>query len=348
MADALRTALQKVSHGCEDLGYDLASRVFTSILCGSFDMETAAALLLALHRRGETTQEVLGGIHTIQARQSVVNNAESTAIDVGGTGGDGGRTFNISTASAIVAAATGIPVYKHGSARASSACGSIDLLDELRIPTAQNSAIAIQQVRKRGIAFLASSVFQHYPTRLQTLRSILGSPTIFNLIGPWCNPARLRRQVIGVMNERFMPLFCEIGKSLHYDALLIVHGKAGCIDEFSIAGPTTVVEIWHGETTWKEIIPEDFGFRRAPIETIAGSNPTTNAHFVTQILEGRDLGPKSQAVLMEAGACIYVAGRAATLGAGTEGAAAAITSGRAAALLRDLQRSTSKSSDFSQ
>jgi len=202
--------------GCRDLGYWCARAAFEDMLSEAAEPHVASAFLIALQTKGETEQELLGGIDAVRSRQ-VAFDVNDDGVDVGGTGGDAARTFNVSTTAALVVAAAGTRVYKHGSHAVSGLCGSVDLAERLGLPTAQDPASARDHVARYGIAILPSRSFLRYPPRVTAVRRALGVRTTFNLIGPWCNPARVRRQVIGVSDERYVPVFAGVARALGHE-----------------------------------------------------------------------------------------------------------------------------------
>jgi anthranilate phosphoribosyltransferase len=337
-AAGLHDAVRLLEDGCSDLGYGVARSACESVLSGDVAPALTARFLWMLGKRGETASELFAAIDTVRARQSWVGAGDSRAVDVGGTGGDGGRTFNVSTTAAIVAAAAGARVHKHGGRAASGRCGSIDLLEALDVRDCKDAAAALVAVDARGIAFLASESFLPYPRWLRRMRRELGTRTIFNLIGPWCNPARVERQVVGVADERLVEVFGTIAQRLGLRRALIVHGRCGAIDEFAPVGETVVLEVNGASTREYEVSPADFGLPTGSLSEVAGGGAEVNARHAAAVIEGVDRGPRQSIVLLTAAAALYVSDVAATLGEGVELARDAILSGRASALLSRLRQ----------
>jgi anthranilate phosphoribosyltransferase len=330
-------ALNRILGGSGDLGYEFARQVFDGLLRGAGDPELIAAFLVAIHIRGESESEFMAALDAVRSTQQTLEEVCGDAIDIGGTGGDCGATFNISTTAALVAAAADVTVCKHGNVAVTGQCGSMDLVSRIGLPVARTQAEAAEQLACAGIIFLHSRDFLKYPPLLQSVRRKLGVRTIFNLLGPWCNPARVRRQVIGVSNRRDLPLFVATARALRQERVLIVHGSADKSDEFSISGETQIAEVELGSVTWYQLHPSDFGLEKAPLHEISGGDRDMNAKHTLDIIEGRERGPRRSIVLMTAASAIYIAGHAQTIRAGVDAAREAIDSGRVTTLVRRLR-----------
>ncbi|PCD03184.1 anthranilate phosphoribosyltransferase [Sphingomonas spermidinifaciens] len=312
------------------LSNDSAARAFADILDGRADDAAIEGFLIALTERGETSVEIAAAAGALRERMIGLD-APDNAIDVCGTGGDGHHTLNVSTAVAIVVAACGVPVAKHGNRAASSKAGAADTLEALGLDLDAATASAEATLGELGIAFLFAA--NHHPAlaRLAPLRRRIGRRTIFNLMGPLANPARVRRQLVGIARPDYVPVYAEALTLLGADAAAVVAGEEG-LDELSCAGPSVAANV--GSATLPEaIIPEDAGLPRHPLAKIRGGEAAENAEALKDLLAG-GTGAYRDAVLLNAAAALIVAGRVETLAGGAAQAAEAIDSARAAALLR--------------
>jgi anthranilate phosphoribosyltransferase len=298
------------------------------VLANRTEPPLLAAFLVALQMRGETAAELLGAVDAVRARQIVVDKHGVDAVDIGGSGGDAGRTFNVSTTAALIVAAAGVRVFKHGSRAFSGTCGSIDVAEQLGLPLANDPSSANQLMARHGLAVLPSGNFLRYPPVIEQTRRALRIRTTFNLIGPWCNPARVRRQVVGVSDERYVNRFAQIAQALEHKRALIVHGRDGKLDEFSPSGPSTVAEVQAGLIRTYAVRPEDFGLRSRPLADISGGPPHANAAQTRAILRNEERGAPRTVVLLTAGAALYVAEAAPTFAAGVQLASVTLDSGR--------------------
>ncbi len=306
-----------------------AADSFDAMLDGAMADDTIAAFLVTLAERGETAQEIAAAATAMRARM-VRMNAPSGAIDVCGTGGDGSHSLNISTAVAIVIAACEIPVAKHGNRAASSKAGAADTLEALGLNLDRAAETAEATLADLGIAFLFAQA--HHPAlgRIAPIRKSLGRRTIFNLIGPLANPAGVKRQLIGVPRADLIETYTAALRLLGCERAMVVSGAEG-LDEISISGPTHIATI--GFDLPNDVItPEDAGLPRHPAEAIKGGDAAYNAAALRRLLIG-EAGAYRDAVLLNAGAALVVAGHAATISEGVEEAAEAIDKGLAKALL---------------
>ncbi len=309
-----------------------AEALFGSMLDGGMADEAIAAELVAMADRGETAAEVAGAVRAMRARMKPVA-APENAIDVCGTGGDGQHSLNVSTAVALVVAACGVPVAKHGNRAASSKAGGADTLEKLGLDLAGAGAKAEATLGDMHIAFLFAQAHHPALARMAPIRKSLGRRTIFNLTGPLANPARVTRQLAGVASPELVPLIADAMRMLAIERAMIVSGMDG-LDEISIAGPSRVEAI--GFDFPKEIVPEDAGLPRHSLEAIRGGDPEHNANALRALLRGEDLGDNGayrDAVVLNAAAALVVAGEAATLRDGAKEAREAIDKGLAKALL---------------
>jgi anthranilate phosphoribosyltransferase len=253
--------------------------------------------------------------------------APANAIDVCGTGGDGSGTLNVSTATAFVAAACGVPVAKHGNRSMSSQTGAADVLDALGVPTDLGPEAAAASLRETGFCFLFAPKYHAAMKHVAPVRRELGFRTIFNLIGPLSNPAGVRRQLIGVFSEDWLQPVAESLRELGTEAAWIVHSDDG-LDEISIAAPTQVSVLEGGRISRRTVTPEDAGLPRAPISAIAGGDARTNAAAIRALLAG-ERSAFHNIVVLNAAAALLVAGRGADFREGAALAIEAIDSGRA-------------------
>ena len=296
-----------------------------------------AALAGAMGARGGTPEEIAGFAEAMRhaAKTLPLTPAEREQIvDTCGTGGDASGTFNISTAAALVAAAAGAKVAKHGNRAVTSTCGSADVLDALGIPTALEGEAAADALRAHGFVFLLAPT--HHPAMKAVLpvRRVLGVRTVFNVLGPLLNPAGARRQVMGVYAPRLVPSVAAAMAMLDTEYALVVHGDGG-LDEIALSGPTSVAEVRNGAVTVDQITPEDVGLPRAPLAALRCANATGSAAALRAIFAG-GRGPHRDVVLLNAGAVLQVAGLAETLRAGVDLAGETIDSGRVTELLARL------------
>ena len=307
-----------------------AERVFGAILEGAASDDEIARFLSDLSDRGETSGEIAGAAKALRARLIPVAAPEG-AIDVCGTGGDGHHTLNVSTAVSLVVAACGVAVAKHGNRAASSKAGAADTLEALGLDMEAAGRTAEKTLAEIGIAFLFAQ--NHHPAmrRIQPIRQKLGKRTIFNLMGPLSNPARVQRQLIGIARPAYVPIYAEAAAQLSPEFLRIVSGDEG-LDELSLAGGSEVAEVRGGEVTMRRAHPSDALLPTWPISAIRGGDPAHNATTLQGLLAG-ETGAYRDAVLLNAAAALGVAGKAADYREGAALAAAAIDSGRAKTLL---------------
>jgi anthranilate phosphoribosyltransferase len=329
----LTTILQKLT-ARQDLTAAEAAAAMAEIMAGRATPATIAAFLVGLAMKGERPEEIVGLAETMRREAVGFDTRGQTVFDTCGTGGDRAGTFNISSAAAIVVAACGVPVAKHGNRSVSSRCGSADVLEALGVNVGAPPAAMERCLGDAGIAFLFAPTFHPSMRHAGPTRKELGLPTAFNLLGPLTNPARPSRQLVGVPRPELTQLMARSLQLLGAERAWVVHGADG-IDEISPTGYTKVSECHEGSVRTFYVHPSDFGLRKVPLETLAGGDAAENARLVRQVLTG-DHGPRREAVVLNAGAALFVAGRVASVREGIEAAAAAIDSGRAAATLERL------------
>ena len=312
------------------LGEDAAEHVFGLMLDARVSDDEIARFLIELSNRGETAGEIAGAARALRARMLPIE-APDNAIDVCGTGGDGHHTLNVSTAVSLVVAACGVPVAKHGNRAASSKAGAADTLEVLGLDMEAAGRTAEMTLREIGICFLFAA--NHHPAmrRIQPIRKRIGQRTIFNLMGPLSNPARVQRQLIGIARPAYVPIYAEAMAHLGTHRSFIVAGDEG-LDELSLAGGNELAEVVDHDFEMHRIDAAQAGLPHSPIEAIRGGDPGHNAAALRALLMGTP-GPYRDAVLFNAAGALIVAGEVDTWAEGVEEAAEALDKGLAKALL---------------
>jgi len=332
MSDALKPVLAKLAKG-DRLDADEAEAAFDVIMSGAATEAQIGGFLMALRVRGETVDEITGAVRTMRAKALPVK-APAGAIDVVGTGGDGSGTFNISTGAAIVVAAAGVPVAKHGNRALSSKSGAADVLTALGVNIDADMALVERAIREAGIGFLMAPRHHSAMKFVGKPRSELGVRTIFNLLGPLSNPAGVKRQFTGVFSKEWLEPLARVLKNLGCEAAWVVHGSDG-LDELTTTGPSYVAALKDGKVTTFEVTPKDAGLATAKPADLKGGDARHNAEALKDVLKGAK-GPFRDVVLLNAAGALVVAGKAKDLKAGVAQAAAAIDSGKARAALDKL------------
>jgi len=338
MSTFVSDVLKQVSRG-EFLSTDTAQQFMNLLMSGDISPVQTAALLAAMTVRGETVAEIVGFARAMRANGRHLTTTEEV-VDTCGTGGDGSNTFNISTAAALVASAAGVSIAKHGNRAASSKSGSADVLAALGAQIDLDETEASACLDRVQLCFLFAQTFHPAMKHAAEPRKQLGFHTIFNLLGPLTNPAGATRQVLGVYRPELVEKIAEALLQLGTTHALVVHGDGG-IDELSIQGPTQFAEVKDGMVHTGYLTPEDVGLPRAPIASIRGGDAVENAELIRRVLAGT-LGPHRDIVLLNAGAVIYVAGKADSIKTGVAKAAAAIDSGQSLQQLERFIRATSE------
>ncbi len=344
----LQPHLKHLIEGRGTLSREQARALMQAILAGELTDIEIAALLGALAARGETPAEIAGFVDIMRdaATHLPLSPAEQAIlVDTCGTGGDGSRTFNISTAAALVAAAAGASVAKHGNRAITSQTGSADVLEALGIPVGLNPVEATAALRTHRFAFLHAPSLHPAMKAVMPVRRALGVRTVFNLLGPLTNPAGASAQVMGVYAPHAVPLVAEAMALLGTRHAFVVHGQSETgkgaaasntgLDEISISGPTHLAEVHNGVVTLSTITPEDAGLERAPMETLIGGDATTNAAILTAIFAG-ERGPRRDIVLLNAAAVLVAADLAPDLITGVALAARTIDIGAVTSLVAIL------------
>ncbi|MBP5185318.1 MAG: anthranilate phosphoribosyltransferase [Lachnospiraceae bacterium] len=319
-----------------DLSYDEAYTVMNEIMNGETSATQNAAFLAALSTkstRAETTEEIAGCAAAMRDHATRVD-AGPDLFEIVGTGGDNAHSFNISTTSAIVAAAGGMRVAKHGNRAASSKCGTADCLEALGVNIRQSPQRCVELLDEVGMCFFFAQQYHSSMKYVGPIRKELGFRTVFNILGPLTNPGSPSMQLLGVYDDYLVEPLAQVLISLGIKRGMVVYGQDK-LDEISMSSPTTVCEIRDGWVKPYVIKPEDFGFTTCKKEELLGGTPEENAKITLGILNG-DKGPKRDAVLLNAGASLYIGGKAATMADGVKLAAELIDSGKAAETLKKL------------
>jgi anthranilate phosphoribosyltransferase len=334
--EILTRAIDEVADGSH-LTADHASTVLDEIMEGRAGEVQTAAFLIALRAKGETVPELVGLAQTMRRLAASVDSVRDDLVDTAGTGG-GPSTFNISTAAALVAAAAGCAVAKHGNRSNTSRSGSADLLEALGVNIELDPGAVARCIEEVGFGFMFAPRHHAAMRHVMPVRKELGVRTIFNLLGPLTNPAGATRQLLGVADRRYQETIAEALVGLGCERALVVCSDDG-VDEISVSGRTRVVEVAGGGTEEWFLTPEDLGIERTDLASIAGGSPEQNAAVVRAVLSG-DPGPARDVVLLNAGAAILAAGAAHDLAAGVERAREVIDSGAALGVLERLSRLT--------
>ncbi|MDX9752991.1 MAG: anthranilate phosphoribosyltransferase [bacterium] len=319
----------------ESLPEDLAGEAVSAIMEGVLSNEKIAALLTAFHCKGETVDEVVGAAKAMRAHALKVSTRRQGVLDTCGTGGDRSGTINISTTAAFVIAAAGTPVAKHGNRSASSKCGSIDLLEALGIPVMLDPEQIGRSLDTVGIGILFARVVHPAMKYAAPVRSELGFRTIFNYLGPLTNPVLPAFQLVGVSNPGVQEMYAQSLQRLGTQKAWVVSG--GGLDEITITESSRVYEVTPERIDIFEITPESVGLPRGEKAELVGGDAAENAAITLAILQGKLSGPQTDAILLNAGAGLYISGRAASLQDGVELAREQIRSGAAMHTLQALR-----------
>ncbi|HEU5048344.1 MAG TPA: anthranilate phosphoribosyltransferase [Rickettsiales bacterium] len=327
--------------GGEDLSQEEATRTFQIIMNGGATPAQIAAILMGLRIKGETAAEIAGSVITMRAKMETLN-APEHCIDVCGTGGDASResgsTLNVSTAVSLVVAACGVPVAKHGNKSVSSSSGSADVLTALGVNIQAGKDKSETALREAGICFMFAPLYHKSMRDITPVRQELGIRTLFNLLGPLANPAKPKRQLLGVYDRKLLHPMATVLKTLGSEKAWIVHGSDG-MDELTISGPSHICEL-NGDTIRSfNISPEDAGLECAAPDALKGGTPEQNAHELSLLLTGK-LSAYRDIVLLNAAAALVVADKVADIKAGADLAAEAIDTRKALETLAELARIT--------
>ncbi len=319
-----------------DLTYDEAYAVMNEIMSGQTTATQNAAFLSALSTKSakaETTDEIAGCAAAMRAHATRVDTGMDV-LEIVGTGGDGAHSFNISTVSALVAAAGGVKVAKHGNRAASSQCGTADCLEALGVNINQSPARCVELLEKVGMCFFFAQKYHTSMKYVGAIRKELGFRTVFNILGPLTNPASPSMQLLGIYDGYLAEPLARVLVSLGVKRGMVVYG-ADKLDEISMSAPTNICEIRDGWYRSYTVSPEDFGLTRCSKDDLKGGTPAENARIARDILDGAP-GPKRGAVLLNAGAALYIGGKAGSMADGVNAAAGLIDSGAAKTVLERL------------
>jgi len=337
-------ALHKLANHRESLSREEARAAMEYVLAGNATDAQIAAFLVALHMKGESVEEIVGFAEAIREAAApiqlkddaldVSGTERDALVDTCGTGGDTSGTFNISTATALVVAGSGVRVAKHGNRSVTSRCGSADVVEELGVNINLPPSSMARCLNEVGIAFLYAPAMHSATKYVQPARRELRLRTVFNLLGPLTNPARASAQVVGVYSESLVEKLAEALKLLGLRRALVVHGCDG-LDEITITGPTHVAELREGKLRSYQISPEDCGLKRASLQDVSGGDVSRNAEIVLEILGGKR-SSRRDVVLLNAAAALVAAGRAEEMKEAVPLAEQAIDSGAAKKKLEKL------------
>ncbi|MBQ6806484.1 MAG: anthranilate phosphoribosyltransferase [Lachnospiraceae bacterium] len=324
----------------QDLTYDEAYEVITEIMCGQTSPTQNAAFLAALSTKStkaETIDEISGCAAAMRDRATKVEN-DMDLMEIVGTGGDNSKSFNISTTTALIAASAGIKVAKHGNRAASSKCGTADCLEALGVNINLEPEKCISLLNEVGFCFFFAQKYHTSMKYVGSIRKELGIRTVFNILGPLTNPASPQRQILGVYDESLVEPLAQVLINLGVKRGMVVYGQEK-LDEISLCAPTTVAEIKDDSYKVYEITPEQFGLERCVAEDLVGGEPEDNAAIIRDILQGKK-GHKRDAVLMNAGAALYIGGKTESMADGIRLAEALIDSGKALATLEAIVKAS--------
>lgn len=322
-----------------DLESEMMEKVMDEIMSGEATDAQKAAFLTGLAMKGETIDEVTAAAKIMRAHAVTFHN-DRDVLEIVGTGGDGSNTFNISTVASIVVSAAGFPVAKHGNRAASSKCGTADCLEQLGVKIDVDAKKSEQLLNEIGICFLFAQKYHTAMRFVGPVRKGIGIRTLFNILGPLANPAGATRQLLGVFSEELVEPMAHVLYNLGVKDAMVVYGTDG-MDEISLSAPTKVCEVRDGKFTSYEITPEQFGLKRCKKEDLVGGNPEENAVIVRAILDGEE-GARMDAVVLNAGAAMYIAAKELTLQEAIAKAREVIQSGEAK---KQLERFIQKSQE---
>ncbi len=327
----IRDAIAALVSGRSLTSVDAATAMW-EVMEGAATPAQIAAFITALRMKGETADELAGFAGAMLSHAVRID--PGAELDTCGTGGDGSRSFNISTAAALVCAGAGVRVAKHGNRAMSSNCGSADVLEALGVRIDMEPSMVEQCIREVGIGFMFAPKFHPAMKHAAGPRREIGVRTVFNILGPLCNPAGARSQLLGVADDGLVSTMADVLVRLGIRRAMVVHGEDG-LDELTLAGETTVCEISNGHVDWYTVAPEDLGLQRAGGERLYGGTAAENASLLKAVLSG-ERGPRRDVVILNAGAALAVSGAAVDLAHGVRLAEEVIDSGRAMSRLEAL------------
>ena len=335
----IKEAIIKLSKK-QDLAYAEAEAVMDEIMSGQATPVQMSAYLTALALKGETIDEITASAAGMRAHCiKLLHNLD--VLEIVGTGGDGSNSFNISTTSSLVIAAGGVPVAKHGNRAASSKSGAADVLEALGVKITLTPERSAEILKMINICFLFAQNYHIAMKYVAPIRKELGIRTVFNILGPLSNPAGANMELMGVYDQSLVEPLAQVMANLGVNRGMVVYGQDS-LDEISMCAPTSVCEIRDGKFTSYEITPEQFGYERCEKGALTGGTPAENAEITKAILKGEEKGPKRQAVCLNAGAALYIAGKAASIEEGVKLAESLIDSGAALKKLEEFVEETNK------
>lgn len=335
----IKEAIIKLSKK-QDLVYAEAEAVMDEIMSGQATPVQMSAYLTALALKGETIDEITASAAGMRAHCiKLLHNLD--VLEIVGTGGDGSNSFNISTTSSLVIAAGGVPVAKHGNRAASSKSGAADVLEALGVKIILTPERSAEILKKINICFLFAQNYHIAMKYVAPIRKELGIRTVFNILGPLSNPAGANMELMGVFDQSLVEPLAQVMANLGVNRGMVVYGQDS-LDEISMCAPTSVCEIRDGKFTSYEITPEQFGYERCEKGALTGGTPAENAEITKAILKGEEKGPKRQAVCLNAGAALYIAGKAASIEEGVKLAESLIDNGAALKKLEEFVEETNK------
>ena len=335
----IKEAIIKLSKK-QDLTYAEAEAVMDEIMSGQATPVQMSAYLTALSLKGETIDEITASAAGMRAHCIKLLH-DMDVLEIVGTGGDGSNSFNISTTSSLVIAAGGVSVAKHGNRAASSKSGAADVLEALGVKITLTPERSAEILKKINICFLFAQNYHIAMKYVAPIRKELGIRTVFNILGPLSNPAGANMELMGVYDQSLVEPLAQVMANLGVDRGMVVYGQDS-LDEISMCAPTSVCEIRDGKFTSYEITPEQFGYERCEKGALTGGTPAENAEITKAILKGEEKGSKRQAVCLNAGAALYIAGKAASIEEGVKLAESLIDSGAALKKLEEFVEETNK------
>jgi anthranilate phosphoribosyltransferase len=336
----MKEILSKLVAG-NDLTKEEAMRAQEMILTGQATQAQIACFLTALRMKGETLDEITGLASVLRDKANTISPKCERYVDLVGTGGDCTYSFNISTTSAFVVAAAGLPVAKHGNRSISSKSGAGDVLEALGVNISADPDVVEKCVEEVGIGFMFAPHFNPAMKYVGPVRGEMGIRTVFNILGPLSNPSRAKAMVVGVYSPSLTEVIAGTMMNLGVERGFVVSGHDN-MDEFTLTGPSTVSEIKDGKISTYEVTPEQFGFKSCDLSELQGGDGTVNAQITRDILSGKEQGAKRSIVLLNAGATLYIGGLADSIEAGIKLAAETIDSGKATKTLEAMVAATNK------
>ena len=335
----IKEAIIKLSKK-QDLTYAEAETVMDEIMSGQATPVQMSAYLTALSLKGETIDEITASAAGMRAHCIKLLH-DMDVLEIVGTGGDGSNSFNISTTSSLVIAAGGVPVAKHGNRAASSKSGAADVLEALGVKITLTPERSAEILKKINICFLFAQNYHIAMKYVAPIRKELGIRTVFNILGPLSNPAGANMELMGVYDQALVEPLAQVMANLGVNRGMVVYGQDS-LDEISMCAPTSVCEIKDGKFTSYEITPEQFGYEKCEKGALTGGTPAENAEITKAILKGEERGPKRQAVCLNAGVALYIAGKAASMEEGVKLAESLIDNGAALKKLEEFVEETNQ------